>query len=131
MRSTTLKHPPANIRELMRQGKAYDTQRKAMPSQDPFDEGYKRLPYCRDGDDFVIGVIGAKEDAKTVYGKVKAFVETELLLPRAAHKSGIHHAREGIESLGYRVRVETTDKAMKGSSHGRYTMAQTVSGRVR
>ncbi len=31
---------------------------------DPMDTGYKRIQYVRYADDFLIGVIGSKEDAE-------------------------------------------------------------------
>jgi hypothetical protein len=40
-----------------------DRQRKALPSADPLDAGYRRLTYIRYADDFLIGIIGSRLDA--------------------------------------------------------------------
>ena len=39
-----------------------DRTRLQIPSFDEMDTGYKRLKYVRYADDFLIGVIGSKED---------------------------------------------------------------------
>lgn len=39
-----------------------DRTRLQIPSFDELDNGYKRLKYVRYADDFLIGVIGSKED---------------------------------------------------------------------
>ena len=39
-----------------------DRTRLQIPSFDEMDNGYKRLKYVRYADDFLIGVIGSKED---------------------------------------------------------------------
>jgi len=116
------------VREIQRQIKALDAERKAMPAGDPFDRGYKRLTYCRYADDFTIGIIGSKEDAKAVFSEVKQFIEDRLLLNVATEKSGIHHGKEGITYLGYLVRMESAGKVIKKKRGTRYFMARTVAG---
>jgi RNA-directed DNA polymerase len=74
-----------------------------LPSADPMDPDYRRLSYCRYADDFVIGVIGSKEDARQVMEKVTAFLKTSLSLDASPEKSGIHKATDGSVFLGYRV----------------------------
>ena len=37
-----------------------------IPSSDEMDAGYKRLKYVRYADDFLIGIIGSKEDARHI-----------------------------------------------------------------
>lgn len=49
----------AEIREL-------NNYLSTVPYSDPMDTGYKRVVYVRYADDFLIGVIGSKEDAKQV-----------------------------------------------------------------
>ena len=49
----------AEIRELRRS-------LKSMPYSDQMDDSYKRICYIRYADDFLIGVIGSKEDAEPV-----------------------------------------------------------------
>ena len=49
----------AEIRELRRS-------LKSMPYSDQMDDSYKRICYIRYADDFLIGVIGSKEDAEQI-----------------------------------------------------------------
>ena len=43
-----------------------DKVHKSIPCKDPMDENFRRLQYVRYADDFLIGIIGAKEDAQAV-----------------------------------------------------------------
>lgn len=51
-----------------------DRRKLTMPYSDPFDASYKRLQYVRYADDFLVGVIGSKEDAVAIKEQIKAFV---------------------------------------------------------
>ena len=53
---------------------------RTIPYVDPMDDGYKRLVYVRYADDFLIGVIGSKVDAKQVKADVGQFIRQQLLL---------------------------------------------------
>src|SRR3546814_1344311 len=72
------------------------------------DPGYRRLRYCRYADDFMIGVIGSKEDARSVFAEVRAFLTEALALTVSEEKSGIRKASDGAAFLGYEVRTYTT-----------------------
>jgi group II intron reverse transcriptase/maturase len=73
------------------------------PSADPMDPGYRRLSYCRYADDFVIGVIGSRDEARKIMDEVSSFLQDRLDLQISEKKSGIHKATEGTIFLGYRV----------------------------
>ena len=47
---------------------------QAMTPTVPKDTSYKRIQYVRYADDFLIGVIGSKEDAESIKQKVKNFL---------------------------------------------------------
>ena len=49
-----------------------------LPYKDPMDDGYKRLQYTRYADDFLIGVIGSKEDCQIIKSDLTNFLENEL-----------------------------------------------------
>ena len=76
---------------------------RSMPCADPMDPNYKRLLYCRYADDFLIGVVGSKDDAKMIQREVVSFLKEELRLETAADKQGIHWAKNGSLFLGYTV----------------------------
>ena len=120
---------PPEFRELLRQISQLDEKRKALPSVDLWDEAYKRLWYCRYADDFVIGIIGSKEDAVRVLHEVTWFLKTTLHLNIAAAKTGVHHAHTGITFLGYGVQIYTSNKIAKVKKPGStfYTRARTIS----
>ena len=44
------------------------------PSTDPMDDSFKRIQYVRYADDFLIGVIGNKEDAKKIKADLTNFL---------------------------------------------------------
>jgi group II intron reverse transcriptase/maturase len=83
---------------------------KRLPSRDPLDPNYRRLFYGRYADDFLIGIIGSKQEAETVFQEIKTFLDTHLKLKISEEKSGIHHAKEGTAFLGYVVQNYTSER---------------------
>jgi len=121
---------PEVLKQIRKQIKVHDKARKLLPAGDPEDENYRRLFYCRYADDFVIGIIGSKEDAKTVMMEVKNFIMTELKLQIAEDKSGIRHAKDTTRFLGYDLRVFSGHKIVKTTRGSRHTTAKSVSERM-
>ena len=118
------------IYTIKQQIKVYDKKRKAMTAREPIDPDYKRLRYCRYADDFVIGIIGSKEDAITIQGKVQKFIETQLHLSIAQEKSHIAHSRKGAQFLGYDMRVYSDNKVVKTTRRHRHTSVKSMIGRM-
>ena len=54
------------LRDIDAELREYSRIRRNIPSADFHDEGYKRLIYIRYADDFLIGVIGTKEDCRKI-----------------------------------------------------------------
>lgn len=78
----------------------------ATPYADPMDDGYKRLSYTRYADDFLVGIIGSKEDAQQLKEAMARFLNHELLLEMSFEKTLITHASHShAEFLGYDIRV--------------------------
>lgn len=86
---------------------------KRLPSRDPLDPIYRRLFYVRYADDFLIGIIGSKQEAETLFREIKTFLNTCLKLEISEEKSGIHHAKEGTAFLGYVVQNYTSEYKAK------------------
>jgi RNA-directed DNA polymerase len=61
------------------------------------------------------------DSAETLKLDVQEFLRTELALEVAEEKSGIHHASDGVEFLGYRVRI--WGKRTGGRQAARTTLA--------
>jgi len=84
---------------------------------DPFEEGYKSIQYNRYADDFVIGVIGSKQDALNVKKAVKEFLEGTLHLEMSDEKTKVTHSSEKVRYLGYDfsiLRTKNTKRCQNG-----------------
>lgn len=101
------------LQMLYREEDAIKAKRRKIPSVDYFDANYRRLRYIRYADDFIIGVIGSKQDAVNILEAVKEFVQNELALELSEEKTCIRHARTGVRFLGYDLRSYTNRKHLK------------------
>lgn len=95
-----------------------DREKLTMPYSDPFDTNFKRLQYVRYADDFLIGVIGSKEDAIAIKEKVKAFVAKTLNLELSDEKTLLTHSEKRARFLGYDIYVRRS-AATKRNKTGR------------
>jgi len=72
-----------------------------VQSKDPMDPNFKRLFYVRYVDDFVVGVVGSREDAIDIKERVRCFLEENLKLVLSDEKSLItHFSKTPITFLG-------------------------------
>lgn len=115
------------IEELTR----IDRKMKTLPSGDPYDEGYRRLRYCRYADDFIAGIIGTKDEAKEIMSVVSSFLRNELQLGVAPDKTGIKSGKEGIYFLSYKISVYRTNKVIRTKSFGRHVKRRSVADTIR
>ncbi|WP_160106277.1 MULTISPECIES: reverse transcriptase domain-containing protein [unclassified Azospirillum] len=99
------RHHEEEIPALIEEIREWERRRLLAPSVDPFDPDYRRLRYCRYADDFVIGIIGSKEEARKVMEEVRAFLAQHLKLQVSEEKSGISKASEGATFLGYGLKT--------------------------
>ncbi len=91
----------------------------AVPSMEPMDENYRRMQYTRYADDFLIGVIGSKEDAETIKSNVKAFLEEKLKLDLSEEKTLITSGKDKARFLSYDITIckdTSTMKTKRGQS---------------
>ncbi|MBE0439298.1 MAG: hypothetical protein IBX57_05895 [Gammaproteobacteria bacterium] len=66
-------------------------------SKDSFDSNFRRLNYVRYADDFVIGVVGSKEDCIQIQKDLSVFLSEELSLNLSQKKTAISHFnKDGI-----------------------------------
>ncbi|MGL6201543.1 MAG: reverse transcriptase domain-containing protein [Lachnospiraceae bacterium] len=84
------------------------------PAKDP---EYKRIQYNRYADDFIIGIIGSKEDATRIKSDIKEFLQDRLQLTLSEEKTKITHSSERIRYLGYDM-VVSRDKSVKKCKSG-------------
>lgn len=118
------------IQNIKQQIQHLDEKRKTMSAGMPFDENYKRFFYCRYADDFVIGIIGSKQDAIDVQDKVKHFLQAKLHLSVSTEKSKIVHSQTGARFLGYDIRVYSGNKVVKADRGNCHTRVKSVSERI-
>jgi len=78
---------------------------RALPSKDPMDPLYKKIVYVRYADDWILGVIGSKEDTKAIFKEIDAFLHIRLHLELSKEKTTITHlsSKPGAMFLGYRI----------------------------
>lgn len=106
----------AEIDAALAKIKVINKERRKVPSVDPMDPNFKRLRYCRYADDFLIGVIGSKREARAIMASVERFLTETLRLAVAPEKSGVHAASKGVIFLGYRVSTYTSYGAGRKSA---------------
>jgi len=83
-----------------------------MDSKNPLHSGFKRLHYVRYVDDFVIGVVGSREEAVEVLGKIRLFLLDNLKLTLNQEKTLItQFSKDFISFLG--VIIKNTWKRVK------------------
>lgn len=121
---------PETLKAMGLDIKALKAERAKLPAGDPKDSSYRRLFYCRYADDFILGIIGTKDDAVQVLKEIKVYVESELKLELAEEKTGIKHASDGTRFLGYDVRSYTGQRIKKVVRSGRRTTSKTTSERM-
>lgn len=90
-----------------------DCKMPAMPCSDSFDARFKRFPYVRYADAFLIGVMGSKEDAAAVKEQVKAFATNTLRLKLTDEKMLITHSGKKVRFLGYDISVRRSSAAKR------------------
>ena len=108
--------------------KAIEQERAAFPSGDEMDGSYRRLKYIRYADDFILGVIGSKEDAQRIKEDIKSFLSASLALELSEEKTLITHTGKSAKFLGYEITV-TRDNHQRRDVQGR--LRRTYGKRVR
>lgn len=63
------------------------------------DDTFKRLKYVRYADDFLIGMIGSKEECKIVKADITTFMREKLKLEMSQEKTLITNAQEPAKFL--------------------------------
>ena len=86
---------------------------RTIPYVDPMDDGYKRLVYVRYADDFLIGVIGSKVDAKQVKADVGQFIRQQLLLELSQEKTLITHGSDFAQFLSFQITASTEQNSTR------------------
>ena len=95
-------------------------ERDKVKALEPMDENYRRIQYVRYADDFLISVIGSREDAMFVKEHLTKYLQERLNLELSQEKTLITHNSEFVRFLGYDITTEQTPYIKYGSD-GRRT----------
>ncbi|SFB96388.1 Type II intron maturase [Bacillus sp. OV322] len=92
--------------EYLQKLKKLETKLKNTPSKNQMDKNFRRLFYTRHAGDFIVGIIGAKEDAEKINEDVTLFLKTKLNLQLPQENINIIHSAEKTRFLSYDITTE-------------------------
>ena len=104
---------PSQKKERASKLKQLQAESRKMTAKEPHDETFKSVQYVRYADDFLIGVIGSREDAQKVKDDVKTFLAEKLNLKSSDERTKITHTGDRARFLGYDISVSRTQNAIK------------------
>ena len=81
-----------------------------LPATLDMDEDFRRMRYVRYADDFLISVIGSKEDCVRIKEDIKFFLLEQLKLQLSDEKTLITNGHDAAKFLGYEVTIRNTGK---------------------
>ncbi len=107
LRGTISKLPDSSKEkaDMMRSLKQLRNIRVSMSCSDPMDSSYKRIFYQRYADDFIIGIIGNKQNAEEIKDEVRGFLSEQLHLELSQEKTLITHGKDKAQFLGYDITI--------------------------
>lgn len=100
-------------KECAKHIRALKAEARNIPRCEIFDRNYKSLQYIRYADDFIIGLIGSKEDAENLKADLTSFLKEQLKLTLSAEKTKITHTSEFARFLGYDIAISHCQEAKK------------------
>lgn len=92
-------------KETVQEFKAAQKLKLSTPYADVLDADFKRIQYNRYADDFVVGVIGSKQDALHIKEDLRQFLSEKLNLTLSEEKTKVTHSSEAVRYLGYDIQV--------------------------
>ena len=107
------KYIKAYIKHFNKGKRGIVKERLNYPAADEMDDSIKRLKYIRYADDFLIGVIGSKQDCIQIKEDIKQFMADKLKLELSDEKTLITHASKHAKFLGYDVFVRKSNDARR------------------
>ncbi len=102
--------------ELIKQYKAYQQEGLLYSDGDEMDINYRRIKYVRYADDFLIGIIGSKQDATIIKEDIKNFLHEKLALELSDEKTLITHAENEAKFLGYEISVRKSNDTKRNKN---------------
>lgn len=99
--------------QLIEKYKTTRKQRMQIKYGNDMDQNYKRLKYVRYADDFLIGIIGSKDDCRKVKEDIKQYLANTLKLELSEEKTLITNAKNPAKFLGFDVFVRQSNNAKR------------------
>lgn len=96
-----------NLREVMLR----------TPYTMPMDDGFRRFKYVRYADDFLIGIIGSKDECKKIKEDISKFMSEKLHLELSDEKTLITHSEDAAKFLGFEISVRKS-QGLKRNCNG-------------
>lgn len=103
-------------KQLIDEIEEINRKRKRIPASDPMDDSIRSMKYVRYADDFLIGIIGSKEDSKTVKEDIKNYLENSLKLELSDEKTLITNAKKPAKFLGYDIFIRKSNATKRNKS---------------
>lgn len=104
-------------RDDIREFKEAQKLKLSTPYAKVLDEKFKKIQYNRYADDFIVGVIGSKQDALKIKEDIRRFLAEQLKLTLSDEKTRVTHSGEKVRYLGYDLAVSRS-KATKRDKNG-------------
>ncbi len=92
------------------------SEQRQLPTHPLRETTYKNLQYVRYADDFIIGIIGSKEDAEKLKSDLTAFLKEKLGLTLSADKTKITNTADRARFLGYDISVSRSQEIKRTKS---------------
>jgi group II intron reverse transcriptase/maturase len=100
---------------------------QSLPPAVAVDPQYKQMQYCRYADDFIISVIGSKQDAEVIKANIGQFLREKLKLTMSDEKTKVTHCKDKARFLGYDI---TIPKYVSLKRNKRGKVVRSVSRRI-
>ena len=95
--------------KLILELKAIEKGRAKYPNGEEMDADYRRMKYARYADDFLVGIIGSKQDAQQIKEDIKNFLADKLALELSDEKTLVTHTERPAKFLGYEITVRKSN----------------------
>jgi group II intron reverse transcriptase/maturase len=111
----------ARVKEILKE-------RSQLSAGNQMDDAFRRIKYIRYADDFIIGVIGSKEECQLIKKDISNFLKEKLSLELSDEKTLITHAGDRAKFLGYEIFVRKSTSDTKRNVLGH--LSRCYNGRV-
>ena len=94
------------------------SEQRKLPTRPFREDSFKSLQYVRYADDFIVGVIGSKEDAEHVKRDLSEFLRDELKLNLSEEKTTVTHSGKRARFLGFDITVSRNQNIKRQKGRG-------------